>query len=340
MSQSPPKGYLNRKVSESIQDAVSNYTVDHIKTIVKAAIQRYIESFMDAQGGNRKLFEAITKMGLQYVTDRSFDPASDPSLRKTQIARLFEQVRQELPCILIMDSSFEYNMMNFTGIDKAWIHGTEWYGRIHISRTLKIMVVAGTRDQSSADFLHGLLSVLFGELRFLADGNALRGNRNNGETWCMTMGNPQLGKVNQNKVSSDPKDTIWFFDIEIPDILFEDHLTIKQPIYIPELGEGVMNPPGALGDVAPIIHFPNSIPINEPTQLMIDLFQPDVQEVFISNPNIAVYDPHTRIITARRIGKFKIQVMRYRKLDRDPVGEQTGRTFDVVAEKEVKVSAV
>src|SRR5271163_2046813 len=83
MSQTPPAGYLNRKIAESVQDAIAHYSVDHIKTIVKSAIQRYIQSFMDTDGGNRELFQTITRMGLQYITDKSFDPASDPSLRKT-----------------------------------------------------------------------------------------------------------------------------------------------------------------------------------------------------------------------------------------------------------------
>ena len=42
-------------------------------------------------------------------------------------------------------------------------------------RQCDVMVVAGTRDQSSTDFLHGLLSVLFGEMRFLGGGTLMTG---------------------------------------------------------------------------------------------------------------------------------------------------------------------
>lgn len=339
MSQTPPNGYLNRKIAESVQDAIAHYTVDNIKTIVKSAVQRYIQSFMDTDGGNRELFQAITRMGLQYITDKSFDPASDPSLRKTQLARLFEQIRQELPCILIMDSSFEFVNSNWTGIDKVWIQNREWYGRIHIARNLRIIVVAGTRDQSSTDFLHGLLSVLFGEMRFLAGGTLMRGNQTNGETWAMTLGNPILGKVSQNKVNGDPKDSVWFFDIEVPDILFEDYITIKQPYAHVVPGTGIMNPPGLLGDTPPVIVFPQTIPINQPTQLLINLFQPSFQSIFISNPNVAIYEPHSRYVTARQLGTFQIQVMRPRRdIDKTPAGEQDGHTLEVVATQTVRVT--
>lgn len=346
MSQTPPSGYLNRKVAESVQDAIAHYSVDNIKTIVKSAVQRYIQSFMDTNGGNRELFQSITRMGLQYITDKSFDPASDRSLRRTQLARLFEQIKQELPCILIMDSAFDYVHSNWNGIDKIWVQNHEWYGRVHIARKLNILVVAGTRDQSSTDFLHGLISILFGELKFLAGGTLIRGNLTNGETWGMTMGNPILGKVSQNKVNGDPKDSVWFFDIEVPDILFEDYVTVKQPYgrFGPP-GPGVLNQPD-LADTPPVIVFPQTIPINLPTQLLITTFQPDTQKIYISNPNIAVYNPDSREITARRLGTFNIQVMRPLRStalaasNSAPVGEQTGATLEVVASQTVRVTPV
>lgn len=341
MSQTPPAGYLNRKIAESVQDAVAHYSVDNIKTIVKSAIQRYIQSFMDTTGGNRELFQSITRMGLQYITDKSFDPASDPSLRKTQLARLFEQIRQELPCILIMDSAFDFVNSNWNGLDRIWTLNNEWYGRIHVARNLRILIVAGTRDQSSTDFLHGLISILFGELKFLAGGTLMRGNQKNGESWVMTMGNPILGKVSQNKVNGDPKDSVWFFDIEVPDILFEDYVIIKQPFGNTYPGTDVMNPPGLLGNTPPIIYFPDTIPINQPTQLLIDLFQPDFQTVYMSDPNVAVYEPISQYVTARGLGTFNIQIMRPRRdVDLNPINQQDGHTLEVVATKAVRVTPV
>jgi hypothetical protein len=341
MSATPPPGYLNRKINESIQDALAHYTVDHIKTIVKSAIQRYIQSFMDTDGGNRELFEVVSKMGLQYITDRDFDPSSDPTLRKTQLARLFEQIRQELPCILIMDSAFEYVPMNFTGLDKVWYQNNFWYGRIHIARNMRIMLVAGARDQSSADTLHSILSFLFGELRWLAGGTRITGNRQNGETWAMTMGLPELGKVTQQRVSGDPLDTVWFFDLEIKDILFEDGVVIQQPINQVKFGCGIMNPsPAFLSETPPVIVFPATIPVNIPTKLYINKFQPRIQKVFVSDPNVAIYDPTSMTVTARQLGTFNVQVMIPRLQDNDQYNQQTGATMDVVASQQVRVTAV
>lgn len=306
----PPSGYLNRQIAQSVQEALANYSVDHIKTLVKSAIQRYIESFMNRDGGNRQLYEAFTKAGLQYITDKSFDASSDPTLRKTQLARLFEQVRQELPCILIMDSKFEYVPMNFTGIERSRFEGNDFYCTLQVIRSIDLMVVAGARDQSSSDFLHGMLSILFGEMRFLGGGTYMHGNRNQGETWTMTMGLPKLGKVSQNKVPEDPKDTVWFFDIEVSDILFEDQINLKIPLERVVPGTGVLNPLAQLGDTPPVIYFPDSMVINDSIQLRVDLFQPEFQKIFISDPNIATYEPYSRMITPRKLGTFDIQVMK------------------------------
>lgn len=334
----PPAGYLNRKIAQSSQEALAQYTADSVKTIVKAAIQRYIESFMNTDGENRKLYEAITKMGLQFITDKSFDAASDQTLRKTQLARLFEQIRQELPCILIMDSNFEYVPANFTGLDKTWTQNNVWHGAIQIVRNLSIMVVAGTRDQSSTDMLHSLLSVLFGELRFLGGGTLIRGNRNIGENWSITLGTPKLGKVTQNRVPEDPKDTIWFFDIEVGDIIFDDQIVIKVPLAQASLGSGVVNPDGFLGDVAPILNFPTTIPINQPQKLLINYYQPTIQKIFISDPNIAVYEPLSQMVTARKLGTFQIQIMRPRLPQIDPPDGTASGIYEVVAAQTVTVT--
>lgn len=335
----PPNGYLNRKVAQSVQEAVATQTPDHIKTIVKSAIQRYIESFMSQQGGNRSLYESFTKLGLQYITDQSFEQNSDPTLRKTQLARLFEQVRQQLPAILIVDSSFEYVPANFTGLDGVRIQNGYWYGTVQVVRNLVISVVGATRDQSSTDFLHGMLSILFGEMRWLAGGTRITGNSEQGESWVLTMGIPRLGNVNQARVTDDPKDTIWSFAIEIPDILFEDHVVVKQEINRVEPGSAIMNPSETVGLINPTIFAPDTIAINDSFKVLFDYLQPDFHKIVISDPNIATIDPNTRIISPRKLGSFEIQVLRY-KVDAQPelFNQQNGNTMDIVARKKIKVT--
>lgn len=335
MSTSPPSGYLKRKVAQSAEEAVAQYTADHIKTIVKATIQKYIESFFNRDGGNRELFETLTKMGLQYVTDKSFDAASDPTLRKTQLARMFEQIRQELPCMLIMDTGFEYIHQNWTGLDRVWTKDGDWYASVHITRNVKIQIAVGTRDQSSADFLHGILSILFGEFRFISAGQRITGNYEIGETWVVKIGSPVLGTVTQNPLGEDPKDRIWMFNLELNDVLFEDSVSFKQPL--DKFGgyrDGVINEPD-LGWTPPVIYLQDEIPMDERVQVLFDLFQPDVHRVIIKDPNIATYEPQSRTISPRRLGTTELQVVRVRR-DTDP---ENGSKDIVVASKSFKIRA-
>jgi hypothetical protein len=333
---------MNRKIAESVQEAVANKSMDHIKTIVKSAIQRYIESFMNREGGNRSIFEVLTKLGLQYITDKSFDQASDPTLRKTQLARLFEQVRRELPAILIVDSEFEYIQSNFTGIERAHTQNNFWYGTVQVVRRLKISVVVGTRDQTSTDFLHGLLSILFGELLFVSGGTRMTGNKNLGESWVINMGYPVPGNITQQRVSEDPKDTIWSFVIDLPNVLYEDYVTIKQPLDQLEQppGQGVVN--GSTNTV-PIIYAPNTIPVNESVKILFQYFQPLQHSVIVDNPNIATYDPVNQIFSPRRLGTCNIQVvigpLASRVVQNQPYNQQQGTFTEVVAQKQIKVTA-
>ena len=338
MATPPPAGYLNRKIAESVQEAVARYTSDHIKSITKAAIQEYIDSFLNTKGGNRELFSAITKSGLQYITDKSFDPESDTTLRKVQLARFFEQIHRELPTILIMDTAFEIVPSNFTGIDAAYIENGFWYGTMAIVRRLQISVVAGTRDQSTTDIFHSLLSVLFGEMRFISGGTFLRGNHADGETWVINMGPPSsLNTVTKEKVSDDPKDTIYLFNLDLPNIIFEDRVTVRQPMGKFGGGQGNMNPEGA--ELLPIIYAPSTIPIDETGQVRLKYFQPLNHNIIINDPNIATYEPKDKTIHPRRLGTFELQILEKKKpLDGENVGSQTGATQKVIARVQIKVT--
>lgn len=339
MAQSP-NGYLNRKVAQSAEEAIAQYTADHIKTIVKATIQKYIESFFNTDGGNRELFSALTKTGLQYITDKSFDASSDVTLRKTQLARMFEQVHQELPCMLIMDSGFEYIHQNWIGLDKVWFNNGEWYGSLFFTRNLKITIAVGTRDQSSADFLHGLLSILFGEFRFVAQGQRLTGNYEIGETWVIKIGHPTLGTVTQQSLGEDPKDKIWLFNLELEQVLFEDAVSFKQPLAkFGDPGQGVLNEADLAG-IPPVIYLDDVIPINQTTQVLFDLFQPDFHRIIIKDPNIATIETKSRILSPRRLGTTELQVVRARTDLDNQQNAQTGANDVVVASKTFKVVAV
>ena len=339
MAQPSPSGYLNRKIAQSADEAIAQYTADHIKTIVKATIQKYIESFFNQDGGNREIFQTPSKMGLQYITDKSFDASSDTTLRKTQVARLFEQVHRELPCMLIMDSGFEYVHQNWTGLDRAWVNKGEWYASVLITRNLKITIAVGTRDQSTTDFLHGLLSVLFGEYRFISSGQRITGNEEIGETWVVKIGTPELGTVTNQPINEDPKDKVWMFNIELNNVLFEDSVSFKQPL--PKFGTpgtGVMNEPD-LGWTPPIIYLQDEIPINEQVRVLFDLFQPDFHKIIIKDPNIATIETKSRLISPRRLGTTELQVLRPRRDNEQGNPDQTGATHVVVATKSFKVVA-
>jgi hypothetical protein len=334
---------LTRKVSESVQEAIAHYSIDNIKTIVKAAIQRYIESFLSQQGGNRTLLETFSKIGLTFVIDQHVEAESDPTLRKLLLARLFEQIRTQLPCILISESNFEYVPMNWTGIEAAWVQQGSWHGAVQIARKMQLSIITATRDETSTGQLHSILSAMFGEFRWLASGTQMEGNRAAGETWTLTIAAPPtIGAVQQSPLSDDPIDKVWIASIELPDLWFEDRVLIKRPMgrFGPP-GTGVMNPDPQLGDTAPIIYAPATVAINDTAQILFDYLQPDIHRVILSDPNVATFEPQSQTFRPRRLGTVEVQVLRAKKvLGQQPYGSQDGATQDVVSRKEIKVVPV
>lgn len=329
-----PSGYINRRIPQSVEEAVAQYSVDSIKTITKATIQKYIESFLRDKGGNRDLFKAVTQEGLKFEIAQSFNDDNDPDKRRLQVARLFDGLRHSLPAIIIADNSFEVMKTNWTGIDAVSADNEFIYSRISIMRNLGISVVVGTRDRSTADMLHSILSVLFSELRFKAGGNRITGNTGEGENWVVCLCEPSMGTVSNQAVQDDPKDQIYLFTLELPNVLFEDHILYKEPRpAIPFLNEGIANPEGNdLGATKPEIIVPDTIKINQKTPVYFRLLQERFHTMRVSDPNICTFDPRDYVLSPRRLGTFEVQVVRSLKT----LAGNTN-TQEVVVSKTVRV---
>lgn len=328
-----PSGYLKRKVADSVEEALQLASLDNIKTTTKATVQRYIQSFMDRSGGNRDLYKVLSKQGLNFITDYSFEPDSDATLRKVQLARMFENLRQQLPCILIVDHGFEIIPTNINGLDAVRREGRDWIATMAVHRRIPLTIAVGTRDESTVDFFQGILSILFEEMRFLAGGSFIPGNRLLGETHVVTIARPVPGSIVENKIPDSPKDIIWSTSIDLNEVTFEDRVDFKQRLPRLELGQEIMNPPGALGNTAPIIICPSTIPFNSPTNVRFQYLQPPPHhKIIITDPNICTFEPHGRFLMPRRLGKFYLQVVKPKT-----TVDGTGTQSEVVASQLIQV---
>ncbi len=341
MSETPPKeGYIFRAAPKSVQEAVSRASHDRIKSITKQAIQHYIEQFMNTDGVRRSITEAVGSLSKLFITDTD-TLTTDPTLRPTQLARYYNDIRERLPAILIVDSGMEWVDPGLNVLDHATQIGpkgdqgqpTLWQGQFPLTYNIPISIIAAAGDQESADALGSFLTLVFGPLRNISGGTRITGREDKGDTWEVRLPLTFTPSPTTNSaINDDPKDAVWAMTIDIL-VQFEDRIILEQEmVQVAFPATPVVGTPDLSSTIAPIIDFPDTININETVQIRVNQIQ-DRQKIVLSDGNIATFDPVSLFLTARRLGCFEIQVVDRRKVQ--PSGAALAP--EVVAAKAVQV---
>ena len=182
MAETPPQdGYIFRAAPKSVQEAVSRASHDRIKSITKQAVQHYIQEFLDTTGGKRSITEAVGSLSQLFITDTD-TLTTDPTLRPTQLARYFNDIRARLPAILIVDSGMEWVDPGLNVLDQATGFGEKgafgqnlkWQGQFPLTFNIPITIIAAAGDQESADALGSFLTLVFGPLRNISGGSRIQ----------------------------------------------------------------------------------------------------------------------------------------------------------------------
>lgn len=337
----PQPGYIFRAAPKSVQEAVSRASHDRIKSITKQAIQSYIEGFMNTTGIRRSITEAVGSLSKLFITDTDM-LTTDPTLRPTQLARYYQDIRERLPAILIVDSGMEYVDPGLNVIDHATSWGEQselgqplkWQGQFPITFNIPITIICACADQESADSLGAFLSLVFGPLRNLSAGSRITGRDDKGDTWEVRLPLDFVPSPTTNSaINDDPKDSVWAMTIDML-VQFEDRIVLEQDMTEVAFNAGDFQTGTAdlSTDTPPVIDFPDEIKLNENYPIRVTNLQ-DRQRVVLSDGKYATFDPESLILSPRRLGCFEIQV-----LDRR-IRQSEGAALapELVASKTVKV---
>jgi len=303
------------------------YSNDKIKTLVKLKIQEYIESFFDQNGSNRDLLEATSPHFVNYNINRSFDPETDPTQRKLQIARYFNELRNILPSILVVDGGIRAVGHNIGLIGESIIENNEWRGYYPILRLVPIVIVAAARDMETADEMSGLISIMFNELRNLASGHYLASKPEEGEKWTIVL--PQEGvnvsALTDIDVPGDPVEKIFYSETEM-DVTYQDVLAVRKKLPDYKIHQPVVGEPNLKQVLRPVIQVPDTLPLNKQSYILIKYLQ-DHYQVILSNGSVATLAYNT-LLTPRTLGKVTIKVI-------DPTEGDPSK--QVLASKEIEI---
>jgi hypothetical protein len=312
----PQPGYIFKAAPKSVQEAVSRASHDRIKSITKQAIQHYIEQFMNTTGVRRSITEAVGSLSKLFITDTDM-LTTDPTLRPTQLARYYQDIRERLPAILIVDSGMEYVDPGLNVIDQATSWGEQnalgqplqWQGQFPITFNIPITIICAAADQESADALGTFLSLVFGPLRNLSAGSRITGRDDKGDTWEVRLPLDFVPSPTTNSaINDDPKDSVWAMTIDLM-VQFEDRIILEQEVaeVVFDASNYFTGTSDLSRDKAPVIDFPDEIRLNESHVIRVTFLQ-DRQRIALSDGNIATFDPESLILSPRRLGCFEIQV--------------------------------
>jgi hypothetical protein len=315
--EAPPKGYIFRAAPQSVQEAVSRASHDRIKSITKQAIQHYIEQFMNTTGVKRSITESVGSLSKLFITDTD-TLTTDPTLRPTQLVRYYQDIRERLPAVLIVDSGMEYVDPGLNTIDNATSWGEEgelgnplkWQGQFPITFNIPITIICAAADQESADALGAFLCLVFGPLRNLSGGQRITGRDDKGDTWEVRLPLDFVPSPTTNSaIADDPKDSVWAMTIDLL-VQYEDRIILEQ-----EMADVAFNARNfTTGEydlstnLSPIIDFPDEIKLHENYYIRVTQLQ-DRQRIVLSDGKIATFDPESLLLTPKKLGCFEIQVL-------------------------------
>lgn len=343
--ETPPKsGFTVKAVPKSVKESVSRQGHDRLKTITKSAVEQYLRSFLDSDGDNRSAIESVAKGSLQYVTDKSLNAQKDPTKRPTQLARIFNEVREHTPAILIIDAGMQSIP---SGLNSGLTHSTllngQWQGWYLKQFKVPLTIVVLTNDQDSTDQLMEIVELPFNNLRQISGGSEIR-PQEPGHNWVvrLPLGLDISGTSGVN-ITDDQKDQLWFAEFSIT-VDAEDTFSIEIP-FDTSLAGSDYDQSYSLGGrtgtanlsltMPPVIIAPDTIQINSLANVSFGRLRP-YHKIVIDRPMIATIDVEARVVTPRRLGTFTLQVLDLQARD-DGAGPRALAPV-VAAEKTITVT--
>lgn len=283
------------------------FSNDRIKSLTKQQIQFYIESFFQKVGFNNDLLGIVSPRALNYNIERSFDDKVDPTQRKMQIARYFNELRNIVPAVIILDHGVKPIPQSIGQLSSAYVQSGVWYGYYPIFRKVPITLLIAARDQDTTDDLSGLISLMFNELRNVAGGSFISGNFDQGETWVITLPNEgvEIGATSEIGIENDPLEKILYTEASF-EVFYEDVIGIQQDLPTITNGGILVDTASAANTLAPVINCPNTVPINSQIVVFIQGMT-DQQRIQMSDPKVATIS-QTMVLTPRSFGTVSIQV--------------------------------
>jgi hypothetical protein len=309
-------GFIASAPPRSVTEAVARISHDRLKSIAKNAVERYLRQFLDTTGEQHAVIAAVAKGALTFITDKSVEATQDVTRRTTQLVRLFNEVREKVPSIVIIDAGMESIPSGLmSGLTHVMLQDGKWQGWFNKQFRIPLTLAVLTQDQDSTDQLMEVIELTLNNLRQIGGGSALRSLQPD-EHWevrlPLTFG---ISSTAGQNVTDDPKDQLWIATIDVT-VDAEDTFGIELPMSVDltrgfdrDVSQGgVVNQPDLSGQLPPLIEAADIMQIGQQYSVVFRRLR-RMHKIVIDQPMIATIDVANRLITPRRLGTFSLQVL-------------------------------
>lgn len=315
------EGFVYAAIPVSPKAAQSARAEARVRQTTKSAIHAYLAQFLDADGPKRHLLAEAAPFSVQFETGISGaqDP-DDPLTIQVQLARKWASLRQALPCIILVDTSYEPKSAGLGGLQQGRRiprEGGDTQAIIVQTVLAKIginLMVAANSETDASDLCEVLRYILI-ELTAFTRGHVITPGKPS-DRWEVRL--PLLVAMEglQNQlVQDDTRDSFWSSSVTL-EVDFEGE--IQHAIHHPADGAlREVNGHPASFTAETLIHADEVVSLNSHPRLRIENLPP-WSSVVTDDFRIAVVDENL-VLHPKRLGTCKLMVLRDAPGDIKPV---------------------
>ena len=363
-----PEEFIFEDIPRTKKEAIAKSAEARVTMTVKSALQSYLQRYFDQDGVHRNQLSLTAGFTVNYET-RISGPRDneDPTVYDVQLARYWQDLRQRLPCILIVDTGFERTPSGLGGItDSRHINATTSQVELAMLVTVPIELQVASMDETTCGDLRDALMYIFGVLTHLNKGHVIRSHRPE-DRWEVRIPLTETSAgLERRNVGDDSVDSLFTttvgmdlvfegissvgFDRQVPESTLSDDTTVGVGVGVGSaaragilyevgdqysgvdplgfrLSDGMCVPRADTQPSLDSIVVPSVINLHQDTPIQADWI-PAWAHFVSDNPRIALFDPTTCVIHPKRPGSFTLHLMDQRTPD-GPNGQAPVRSWTV-----------
>jgi hypothetical protein len=277
---------------------------------------------MNADGPRRRQIQQTAPFAVQFVTDvtGAADP-DDPLVIQTQLARLWTSLREQLPCIIIIDSSYQPRVSGLGGLEQGRRipapngKDTETIIVQTIHATVGISLMIGANTESDASNLSDLLNYVLGPLTHFNRGHVISPGRPT-DRWEVRLPlHYDMAGLERRNLGEDQRDSMWSTSINM-EVQFEGEIShgMHHPAdpFIRDLAGGDLYTRSSTLNV----YAPSSISLRQHVPLRVENL-PVSAYLITDDPRVAIVDDNL-ILHPKKPGTCKLLILRDSSSDPQP----------------------